>query len=76
MTVGVVALLYLWTPLFPVFDALARVTLWTSTSVVEGEPVTALITLETLVLIIFLVAITFYAARRLPALVELLHIRQ
>lgn len=71
MTVGVVALLYLWTPLFPVFDALARVTLWTSTSVVEGEPVTALITLETLVLIIFLAAITFYAARRLPALVEL-----
>jgi len=71
LSAAVVALLYLWTPLFPVVDALARVTLWTSTTVVEGESVTTLITLETLVLIIFLAAVTFYAARRLPALAEL-----
>jgi potassium efflux system protein len=71
VSAAVVALLYLWTPLFPVIDAFARVTLWTSTTVVEGESVTTLITLETLVLIIFLAAITFYAARRLPALAEL-----
>jgi potassium efflux system protein len=71
MSATVVVLLYLWTPLFPVVDALTRVTLWTSTTVVEGESVTTLITLKTLVLIIFLAAITFYAARRLPALVEL-----
>jgi potassium efflux system protein len=71
LSAAVVALLYLWTPLFPVVDALARVTLWTSTTVVDGESVTTLITLETLVLIIFLVVITFYAARRLPALAEL-----
>jgi potassium efflux system protein len=71
VSAAVIALLYLWKPLFPVIDAFARVTLWTSTAVVDGESVTTLITLETLVLIIFLAAITFYAARRLPALVEL-----
>jgi potassium efflux system protein len=71
LSAAVVALLYLWTPLFPVVGALTRVTLWTSTSVIDGESSTVLITLGTLILIIFLVAITFYAARRLPALAEL-----
>ena len=71
ISAAVVALLYLWTPLFPVVGALTRVTLWTSTTVIDGESSTVLITLGTLVLIVFLVAITFYAARRLPALAEL-----
>ena len=66
-----VAMLYIWTPLFPVFDVLARVTLWTSVTVVEGESVATKITLETLVVVIILVSLTFYAVRRLPALVEL-----
>ena len=69
---ALVALLYIWAPLLPVFDALSRVTLWTSTAVAEGgESVTTRISLETLIVVSFLLGITFYAARKLPALVEL-----
>jgi potassium efflux system protein len=76
MTGTLLALYYIWTPLFPALDALARVSLWQSTTMVDGESVTTQITLETLVVIIFLVSVTIYAARKLPALVELtLHSR-
>jgi potassium efflux system protein len=71
MLVSVVALLYIWAPLLPAFDLLSEVTLWTSTSVVDGESVGTQITLETLVVVIFLVSVTLAAARKLPALVEL-----
>ena len=71
LTAAVVALLYIWAPLLPVFDAAARVTLWTSATVVEGESITTKITLETLLVVMFLVGVTFYAVRKLPALVEL-----
>ncbi len=71
MVVTVVALLYIWAPLLPAFDLLSEVTLWTSSSVVEGESVVTRITLETLVVVIFLVSVTLAAAHNLPALVEL-----
>lgn len=69
---ALVALLYIWAPLLPVFDALSRVALWTSTTAAEGgESVATQITLQTLVVVIFLLSVTFYSARKLPALVEL-----
>jgi potassium efflux system protein len=71
MVATVVALLYIWAPLLPAFDLLSEVTLWTSSSTVEGESVLTQITLETLVVVIFLVSVTLVAARKLPALVEL-----
>ena len=71
LVVTVVALLYIWAPLLPAFDLLSEVTLWTSTSVVEGESVIDRITLETLIVVVFLVSVTVAAARKLPALVEL-----
>jgi potassium efflux system protein len=67
----IVALMYIWLPLLPVVDAADQVVLWTSSAIVDGAPVTTKITLETLIVVIFLVAITFYAVRKLPALVEL-----
>jgi potassium efflux system protein len=76
MAASLVTLFYIWTPLFPALDALARVSLWHSTTVVDGESVTTQITLKTLVIIVFLASVTIYAARKLPALVELvLHSR-
>jgi len=63
--------LYIWAPLLPAFDLLSEVTLWTSSSVVEGESMVTRITLETLVVVIFLVSVTLAAVRNLPALVEL-----
>ncbi len=71
MVATVVATLYIWAPLLPAFDLLSEVTLWTSSSVVEGESMVTRITLETLVVVIFLVSVTLAAVRNLPALVEL-----
>jgi potassium efflux system protein len=71
MLVTVVAILYIWAPLLPAFGVLSEVTLWTSSSVVAGESVVTQITLQTLVVVIFLVSVTFAAAHELPALVEL-----
>jgi potassium efflux system protein len=71
MVATVVAMLYIWAPLLPALNLLSEVTLWTSSSVVEGEAVITQITLETLVVVIFLVSVTLAAARNLPALVEL-----
>jgi potassium efflux system protein len=71
MVATVVAMLYIWAPLLPALNLLSEVTLWTSSSVVEGESVVTQITLETLVVVIFLLSVTLAAARNLPALVEL-----
>ena len=71
MVVTVVTILYIWAPLLPVFDLLSEVTLWTSSSVVEGASVLTQVTLETLVVVVFLVSVTLSAAHYLPALVEL-----
>ena len=64
-------LFYLWAPIFPVLEAMSKITLWTSTSVVEGEAIVGRITLDTLIFVVLLASITVYAARKLPALVEL-----
>jgi len=70
-TAAVFALIYVWLPLLPVVDAADQFVLWTSATIVDGETVTTKITLETLIVVVFLVGITFYAVRKLPALVEL-----
>lgn len=72
MAAALLALYYIWTPLFPALDALARVSLWQSKTMIDGELVISQITLETLVVIGFLATVTIYAARKLPALVELI----
>jgi len=76
ITVGIIAtaaisLVYIWSPLLPAFDAFTRVTLWTSTSVVEGQSIETRITLATLLIVLFLAGLTLYAASRLPALIDL-----
>ena len=71
MVITVAVMLYIWAPTFPAFDLLSGVTLWTSSSVVEGDSVVKQITLEILLVVIFLVSVTLAAARKLPALVEL-----
>jgi len=71
MVITIAVMLTIWAPLFPAFDLLSGVTLWTSTSLVNGELFVTQITLETLVIVVFLVGVTISAARHLPALVEL-----
>jgi potassium efflux system protein len=71
LVITIVAIVTIWAPLLPAFDLLSGVTLWTSSSVVEGESVTTQITLQTLIIVILLVSVTISAAQKLPALVEL-----
>jgi potassium efflux system protein len=61
----------LWAPILPIFNAMSAVTLWTSTVMVEGVATINRISLETLVFVVLLIGVTVYAARKLPALVEL-----
>ena len=71
IVVALSILYYLWAPILPVFEVMSAITLWTSTSMVEGEAVVYRITLDVMVFVILLISITVYAARKLPALVEL-----
>ena len=71
LTLGALGLLYVWAPLLPALEASKRVTLWTISEIVDGAVVSTSITLATLVLAVFIGVITFYAARRVPALLAL-----
>jgi len=71
VVLGIIALFYLWAPLLPVLDVLEQVTLWSTVSLSEGASVISPVTLQTIVVVLFVAVITFYAANRLPALVEL-----
>lgn len=68
---GVLILLYIWTPLFPAYDALGGVVLWSVDSVHHGESSTMQVTLETLFKVLVLIGATFYGVNKLPSLVEL-----
>ena len=71
IVVAAVAALYIWEPLLPALAALDRVELWTSTSLVEGESVVSRITLATVINVLILAGLTVFAARRLPAVIEI-----
>ncbi len=71
IVVALSVLYYLWAPILPVFDAMSAVTLWTSTVMVEGVAIVHRTTLEIVVFVTLMIGVTIYAARKLPALVEL-----
>ena len=71
IVVALSMLYFLWAPILPVFDAMSAVTLWTSTVMVEGVATVNRITLEIVVFVTLMIGVTVYAARKLPALVEL-----
>jgi potassium efflux system protein len=67
-----VTLLYIWAPLLPALDAMTQVILWTSSTTVDGQTVESHFTLAALFKVVALVALTVYAAHKLPALIELI----
>jgi len=71
IVVALSILYFLWTPILPLFDAMSAITLWTSNVMVEGQATVHRITLEIVVFVVLLLGVTVYAARKLPALVEL-----
>jgi potassium efflux system protein len=66
-----ITLFYIWSPLLPAFDAFSKVTLWTSNTVVDGETLSNEISLAMLIIVFVLAGLTLYAARKLPALIDL-----
>ena len=69
--VAAAAALYIWEPLLPALAAFDGVELWTSTAVVDGDTVVNRITLATVLKILALAGLTLFAARRLPAVIEI-----
>ncbi len=69
--VAVAVALYIWEPLLPALAAFDRVELWTSTTAVDGETVVNRITLATVIKVLALAGLTVFAARRLPAVVDI-----
>ncbi|HEX5048990.1 MAG TPA: mechanosensitive ion channel domain-containing protein, partial [Gammaproteobacteria bacterium] len=69
--VAAAAALYIWEPLLPALAALDRVELWTSTAILDGETVVNRITLATVIKVLALAGLTLFAARRLPAVIEI-----
>jgi potassium efflux system protein len=66
-----VAALYIWEPLVPALAGFDRIELWTSSSLVNGETVINRITLGTVVNVAVLAVLTVFAAKRLPAVIEI-----
>jgi len=71
IVVGLSMLYFLWSPILPVFDAMSAITLWTSNTMVDGQATAHRVTLEIVIFVVMLLGVTGYAARKLPALVEL-----
>ena len=69
--VAIAILFYIWSPMLPAFEAFSEITLWTSTSMVEGQPVDNRISLAMLLVVGVLASLTIYGARKLPALIDL-----
>jgi len=65
------AVVLIWKPLMPAIQGLQRFSLWTVTQTVNGEQLQTQITLATIVMAVLIFIATFYAARRLPALIDL-----
>lgn len=61
----------IWEPLLPALDALEGFALWSSSTEVDGETIVTQITLATVITVILLASLTLFAAKRLPALVEI-----
>jgi potassium efflux system protein len=70
--IGVLMLWYLWKPLLPAFDALQRVTLWTTMTTMNGESVLSPVTLNSVVIALLIGSATIYTAGKLPSLIELI----
>ena len=70
--VGFVGLYLLWSPLFSGVTTLDEFVLWSSTGMEAGEEVVQNVTLLSLVMALIIALVTYLAAAKLPALLELI----
>jgi potassium efflux system protein len=66
------AIVFIWGPLLPALDVFERVQLWSTTSEINGELIVNQITLATLITVAILAGLTLFAAKRIPAVVEII----
>ncbi len=66
------SIIMIWKPLLPAIQGLQRFTLWSVSQTINGAPLQTQITLATILLATLIFIATFYAARRIPALIELI----
>ena len=71
LILGITGLWFIWSPVLPAFGILDEVSLWYHTAVVEGEEKRLPVTLADLGLAVLIVVVTVVAAKRLPALLEI-----
>lgn len=69
--ISLVSVILLWSELHSAFSFLENITLWTSTTVVQGVEETHKITLASLLIVILVVVITIQLVKNLPSLLEL-----
>jgi len=67
-----VAVWHVWSAVMPAFGILDQVSLWHHTSVVNGEEKLLPVTLADVALAVLVAALTYIAAKRLPALIEIM----
>jgi len=71
IAIAIVAVIFIWGPLLPALDIFDRVQLWSTTTELNGELIVNRITLATLITVGLLAGLTLFAARRIPAVVEI-----
>jgi len=72
IALAVTAVVFIWGPLLPALDILERVQLWSTTTEINGELIVNQITLATLITVAILAGLTVFAAKRIPAVVEII----
>jgi potassium efflux system protein len=72
VAVALTAIVLIWGPLLPALEMFNNIELWTSTVTVDGQQVASRITMTTVIIVLALGGLTLFAAKRLPALVEIM----
>ncbi|MBT8147425.1 MAG: mechanosensitive ion channel [Gammaproteobacteria bacterium] len=72
LALAAAAVIFIWGSLLPALDVLDRVQLWSTTTEINGELVVNQITLATVITVAILAGLTLFAARRIPAVVEII----
>ena len=72
IALAVAAVVFIWGPLLPALDIFERVQLWSTTTEINGELIVNQITLATVITVAILASLTLFAAKRIPAVVEII----
>ena len=72
IALAIAVLVFIWGPLLPALDVFEGVQLWSTTTEVNGELIVNQITLATVITVAILAGLTLFAAKRIPAVVEII----